>query len=280
MDLSIIIVNYNTKKLLGNCIASILKDKSKLSSEIIVIDNCSTDGSADFVAQNFPQVNLLLSEQNRGYSYACNLGLRQSKGDFICLLNADTEVETGALEKMMGFFQSHPGAGAVGPKVLNEDGTLQSSCRNFPSLFRTFCENIFLWESIRPNRILGTFLLRYWMHDKVREVDYVVGCCIMVKREVLDDTGFLDETFFMYSEEVDWCFRIRKAGWKIYFLPDAKIIHHKGKSTDPEEPRMFIELHKSAIRFVRKHYPKWKNPIFKLIWQIGLLQRTVIWLLI
>ena len=229
LDLSIVTVNINNRKLLKECLASVYQHTHKISFEIIVSDNGSTDGSQAMVKADFPKVNLIDNQDNLGFIKASNQGLSIYRGRYAILLNDDTVVRDGALDKMVEFMDHHSAAGACGAKLLNVDGTIQHQG--------------------------GIFGRRFWQAQQPVTVDFVIGAALMVRREVIDKVGILDENLFFYNDDLDWCRSIRRAGWKIYFLPQAEIVHYGGYSSRRTfKARLFIEGFKGGLYYCRKHY--------------------------
>jgi len=228
-DISVIIVNHNNSKLLEECLKSVYGSTHKASLEVIVIDNASSDNSVSMVKALFPEVKLIVNKENLGFIKASNQGLRIYSGRYALLLNDDTVVKDGAFDKMLEFMDKTPKAGACGPKLLNKDETIQ-----------------------RQGSLLGK---RFWRSPAPKEVDFLVGACLMVRRETIDKVGILDENFFFYTDDLDWCRRIKKAGWKIYFLPEPEVVHYKGwSSTRVFNKRLFVEGFRGGLYFCRKHY--------------------------
>ncbi len=265
VDLSVSIVNYNTKEFLRKCLKSIYENTYKISFEVFVVDNNSKDGSTKMVKKEFPQVNLIENEINVGFAKANNQTIRKNSGKYILFLNSDTVVLPDSLNIMTSFMDNHPRAGALGCKLLNSDMILQPSCREFPSFITLLFESTFLDQLFPSNKVIGRYQLGRWNHNEIREVDQPMGACLMVRRKTVDEVGLLDEEFFMFFEEVDWCYRIKKRGWKIYFLPKAKVIHYGGQSIRKANfswRRCFL---KSKYRFFRKRYSKVPPLVLKTI---------------
>jgi GT2 family glycosyltransferase len=256
MDLSIIVINWNTRDLLSQCLRSVFGVAVGCHFEIIVVDNASADGSPQMVEADFPQVLLLKNSTNRGFAAANNQGIERAQGEFILLLNPDTIVLPGALDRLVEFSKAHPDAGAVGGKLLNHDGTLQVSCGHFPTLLNMATESLGLSRLFPHNRLFARFKMTYWNHDAVREVDQPQGAHLCFRRAVLDQVGLLDERFFMYFEEVDLCLRIRNAGWRIYFTPDSQIIHLGGQSSLQNLDARITERYRSLLLFFEKHHSR------------------------
>jgi len=274
-DLSVIIINYNVKQLLRECLYSIYHNTKRINFEITTVDNNSTDGSADMVHREFPEVRLIENWQNLGFAKATNQGLRQSKGRHILLLNPDTIVLPNALDKMVEFMDENPRAGALGCKLLYPDGTLQRSCRSFPTLVSAFFENTGLEKLFPKNKVIGRHRIGYWDHNDIREVDQPTGAALMVRQEILSRVGLMDEQFYMYYDDIDWCYRIKKRGWKIYFIPLAQIIHHGGQSAGLNMAEMRIQGYKSRHKFFRKHYGILSEWIVKQMDLFGLIFKTL-----
>jgi len=273
-DLSVIIVNWNVRDLLRRCLHSILANLPACQLEIIVVDNGSTDGSPEMVRTEFPQVHLMANPDNRGFTAANNQGLAVARGRYVLLLNPDTEVVGDALETLVAFADAHPDVGVVGPQLLNPDGTVQSSRRRFPTLATALLESTWL-QPYAPRRLLARYYVLDRPDDEVQDVDWVTGAALMARREAVEQVGPLDEGFFMYSEELDWCRRFRAAGWRVIYLPTARIIHHEGKSSEQVLPARHIHFQTSKIRYFRKyHGPAAAEALrwFLLgnyLWQIG-----------
>ncbi|MGE5812065.1 MAG: glycosyltransferase [Ignavibacteria bacterium] len=254
MDLSIIIVNYNVKEFIQNLLHSIFKAGCNLKYEIIIIDNASDDGSADFIKEKFPNINLISNKKNLGFGKANNIGLAAAKGKYILLINPDTLIREDTLEKMISFFESSPDAGLAGCKILNPDGSLQLACRrSFPGPWTSFCKVTGLSSLFPHSRLFARYNLTYLDENRTYEVDAISGSFMMMKKEVYEKIGGFDEQFFMYGEDLDLCYRIQKAGWKVYYTPDTQIIHYKGESTrrsSLDETKIFYD---AMNLFVKKH---------------------------
>lgn len=230
ITLSIIIVSFNTKDLLKDCIHSLHKATNNTDYEIIIVDNASTDGSPEMIETDFKEVNIIRNSENAGFAKANNQALKIAKGKYFLLLNSDTVVKEGTIETMVSFMEDHEGTAAVGPKVLNADGTIQSIGRYFPSLYGSFIL-FFRIHKLFPQKIRNNMFPKIFRDEtKIFKVDWVSGCCILLRRDVVDNAGLLDESFFFYGEEVEWCYRAKKAGYNIHYLPNAEIIHYGGAS--------------------------------------------------
>jgi|WetSurMetagenome_2_1015567.scaffolds.fasta_scaffold99700_2 GT2 family glycosyltransferase len=251
--LSICIVNWNTREDLARVLASIslggVPDR-----EVILVDNASTDGSPEMVKSRFPEVKLLQNEENVGFSRAYNRALGEATGRYLLVLNPDCVVHDGALAKLIEFMETHPEAGAVGPRLLNTDGSLQFSCRRFPTFAAGLFRNTPLGRIFPGNRYSRQYLMMEWDHSLPQEVDWISGAAMLIRRRTLEEVGLLDEGFYMYCEDVDWCYRARQKGWKIFYLPSAGITHVMGRASDQRPRAMVVEFHRSMRHFYRKHY--------------------------
>lgn len=264
-DVSVVIVNWNVRDLLRRCLASIAgsddlflagvsQPASRWTAEVIVVDNASTDGSRAMLAGEFPWVRLIANADNAGFTRANNQGLAISRGRFVLFLNPDTELAADAVTTMLDFAAAHPAVGIVGPQLRYGDGSPQSSRRRFPTLATFFMESTVVQQWWPRNRVLS----RYYMLDRadnaVSRVDWVVGACMLVRREVLDQIGGFDEGFFMYSEELDLCRRAVSAGWQVAYYPPALVTHYEGKSSEQVVAARHIRFYTSRVRYVRKYH--------------------------
>ena len=275
VTLSIIIVNWNTRGLLAQCLTSLYADAPFASFalfETFVVDNASTDGSAPMVRERFPQVHLIENSENVGFARANNQAIRQSRGCYVLLLNSDTEARPGALETLVGFMDAHPQAGAAGARLLNADGTLQPSCHPMLTPWREFWRLLFL-ERIRRR---ATYDMAHWDPGTPREVEVIKGACLMLRREGLDQVGLLDERYFMYTEEMDLCYRLRRAGWRLYWVPEARVVHYEEGSTRKVAEPMYIQLYRSKVQFYRKGGGDGQARLFKALVALAYLPRLFV----
>jgi len=248
---SIVVVSWNTKALLRECVASTLADATDLDGqvEIIVVDNASSDGSVEMLQSEFPTVRVIRNESNRGFASATNQGLQAGRGTHLMLLNPDTRVTRGSLRAMVSFLESHPRAGTVGPRLVGAQGEHQVSCFPLPTLAKE------LWRLYHLDRlyVLASYPSSRFRDDLPQQVESIQGACMLLRREALAQTGLLDERFFIYTEEIDLCRRLLDAGWEIFFVPAAVIVHYGGASTAQVSARMFLELYRSKVQYFRKH---------------------------
>ena len=255
LDLSIVIVNWNTRDLLRNCLESVLCSEGEFAFETIVVDNCSDDGSAAMVREEFPQIHLIESDINGGYAYANNLGLRRLQARYHLLLNPDTVLPPNALRDMIAFMDAHPEAGMAGPKLVMGDGELDLACRrSFPTPENSFYKLFGLSRLFPNSRRFGQYNLTYLDPDEVAEVDSVVGAFLMVRGEVVEQVGLLDEEYFMYAEDLDWAFRTKQASWKVYYYPEVTVLHYKRQSSAQNPQKAQHEFWRAMYIFYRKHY--------------------------
>ena len=272
IDVSIIIVNWNTCDLLQQCLQSVYAQTSSIDYEVIVVDNGSTDGSVEMVQREFGQAKLLANSDNRGFAAANNQGMAIAKGRYVLLLNSDTIVLDRAIEKTVAFADQHPDTAVTGCRVLNPDYTLQSSCFMFPSFLNWFLFTTYLYRLFPRSRFFGREQMTWWSRNDSREVDVVTGCYMLVRKEAIDEVGLMDERFFMYAEETDWCYRFKAKGWKNRFTPDAEIIHIGGASAAKLGARRAQMIDQSMVRYMFKHWSRpravigvYMNALFYLI---------------
>ena len=255
MRLSIVIVNWNTTSLLKTLIQSIRSNEPKFDYEIIVVDNASEDFSEDSFRAEFPEVKLIANNQNAGYAKGNNKAFEVATGEYILLLNPDTEVTSGAIQTLVDFMDTHKNAAAAGAKLVRPNSTTDSSLRSFPYPGAIAWEYIGLSKIFPKSRLFGRYRMTYFNYDKVIEVDQPMGSCLIISRKALEDIGSFDENFPIFFNEVDWLYRAKELGYKIYFTPDATVIHHGAASTKQINKRiMKSESHESLIRFYEKHY--------------------------
>lgn len=284
IDVSICIVNWNAEALLHDCLRSIYGHSGESSFEVIVVDNASNDTSAAMVSRDFPQVRLLVNDTNVGFAQANNQAFQITEGRYLLLLNNDTLVLPGMLDTMVQFMDTQSSAGIAGCKNLNPDGSLQPSCRSFPSLPIMFFRALSLDRLWPDNRWTGANYMSYWDHATIREVDVVKGSCMLVRREILQEVGPLDPSFFFYFEEIDWCHRARQKGWKTYFVPDAVVIHYGGQSSGQQSGRMRVAYYQSLLRYFQKHHGQPTDLVVRMCaileislrmayWSAGILRR-------
>ena len=278
MDVSIIIVNWNTKGLLRDCLSSVYEHSGDIDYEIIVIDNASTDGSADMVKNDFQQVILIENSDNRGFAAANNQGIAVAKGRYVLLLNSDTVVLDNAIANTVRFADENPQAAVTGCKVLNPDRTLQRTCFMFPSVLNMLLSSTYLYKLFPKSRFFGREQMTFWDRSDVRPVDVVTGCFMLVRREAIEQVGMMDEQFFMYGEETDWCYRFREKGWEVMFAPVGDIIHFGGQSTAQKPVAMIVQLRLSILKFMKKHHSRPAYLIARFLVALFFAIRLPVWL--
>jgi len=254
MDISVIIVSWNAKRYLRECLESLTQTPSLLTLEVIVVDNASTDGSPEMVAAEFPEVRLIRNDQNLGFARANNIGISQSTGRYVSLINSDVVVQPNCLDLLVKYMDEHPLVGLTGPKILNGDRTLQSSCREFPSLWNNFCEASGLFRLFPGSSFFSTEHMLCFPHDRVIDCDVLVGCFWMMRREALETVGLLDEDFFIYAEDLDWCRRCWNAGWHVNLFPEAQAVHYRAASSANDPARFAIERQRAVLHYWEKYH--------------------------
>jgi N-acetylglucosaminyl-diphospho-decaprenol L-rhamnosyltransferase len=269
MDISIVIVSWNVCDLLRRCLLSVNSQQSTVNSqeplplftvhrslftEVIVVDNASSDNTVEMLRAEFPDVRVIANTENAGFTHANNQALAVAQGHCLFLLNPDTELRAGALQTLYDYAETHPRVGIIGPQLFYGDGTRQPSRRRFPTVVTAFLESTKLQQWFPHHRVLTRYYMLDTRDDETQEVDWVNGSAMFVQRAVYDQIGGFDEEFFMYSEELDWCYRAKRAGWQIVYLPTAQVTHYEGKSSGQTVAARDIHFHSSKIRFFRKYH--------------------------
>ena len=258
-DLSIIVLNYNTREHLRACLTSLGRPAQ---AEVFVVDNASSDGSAEMVQHEFPWVTLIRAPRNGGYAYGNNLALRRCRGEVVMLLNPDTVLAPGAIEGLVHKLAEHPEAGIVGPKLLRPDGSMHLACRrSFPTPAVAFYRLSGLSRLLPRSRRFGQYNLTYADPDQPMEVDAVCGACLVIRRAVIERIGLLDERFFMYGEDLDWCLRARQAGWSVRYEPEVVVKHQHGAASRKRVLRTTFYFFRAMDLFYRKHYVRRYHPL-------------------
>jgi len=263
LELSVTICSWNTLADLRKCLASLEQVQTEAAFEVLVIDNNSEDRSAEMVEQEFPWVRLYKMNRNLGFTGGHNFLLEKRLAPHAFLLNSDAEVHPGALRKLLDFATDHEDAGIVGPKLLNPDGSLQFSCRRFPNPVAALFRNTPIGKLFPNNRFTKEYLMQDWDHTQSRTVDWVSGAAFLAHKRMMDKVGYFDPGFFMYCEDVDWCWRTWENGFKVYYFPEAVVTHAIGRSTDKAPNRMIGGFHKSMLRFYKKNMLPQRSPILR-----------------
>lgn len=296
-DLSIVIVSFNTRQLLNKCLDSIVRHTKEINYEIIVVDNASSDGSVEKIKQiksKTKDLKCIFNKKNIGFAAANNQGIKMSQGRYILLLNSDTRLIEDSLSKMINFMEREKGVGISSCMLLNPDESIQATGGYFPGITRLFLWSTFLddlpfvasvFESYHPHT--PKFLTRSAFYKKAHQQDWVTGAFFLIKKEVVGDIGLLDEKFFMYVEEIDYCFRAKKKGWEVWYVPDTAIIHIGGASSKGDlikfaeggvgrEGSIIGEL-EGLKRFYKKHYPVWQYPLLTSLLKLAALLRFILY---
>ncbi len=253
IDVSIIIVNWNTQEILRDCLASIIVNTHNVEYEIIVVDNASSDGSVQMLKNDFPQIRLIANTDNRGFAAANNQAMVVARGRYYLLLNSDTVILGDVIANSIQFADTDDTIAVMGCRILNPDRTLQPSCFMFPSLLNMLLSATYLYKLLPDSRFFGREQMTWWNRDDTCQVDVVTGCFMLVRRKAVEQVGVMDEDFFMYGEETDWCYRFKEQGWKNVFSPVGEIIHLGGSSSAKIKPQMRLQLRGSILLFFKKH---------------------------
>ncbi|MSR74111.1 MAG: glycosyltransferase family 2 protein [Planctomycetes bacterium] len=252
-DVSVVVLSWNTQQLLRECLAALRCGHGGLNVEVVVVDNASHDGSADMVAREFPEIRLQRNSINRGYAGGVNDGIALAQGASVLLLGSDTRVAPDALRRLHDFLKANPKAGAVAPRLINPDGSIQRACMRFPSLRTVLWWDTPLQHFFPEGKELRSYQMKEWDHRGTRRVDQPPGTCLLVPRAVIDRVGVMDEQLWLFFNDVDWSLRMTKAGYELWYLDEAEVVHHLGGST-----RHYVdfaaEWHRNRIRFYRKHF--------------------------
>jgi GT2 family glycosyltransferase len=263
-EISVVVVTYNSAETIGACLGSI--ETVGPRHEIVVVDNASSDASPRLIAERYPGAELIASRTNDGFARGVNRGWHNTSAPFVLILNPDTELQPGALQALLDFAREHPRAGLIGPRILNGDGSLQHSCFRFPNL-RMVVTGFF---GLIPLDSESNGRYATEAYEQAHQVEHLLGACLLVRREATEQVGLLDERFYMYFEETDWCYRMREAGWENWYTPSATVVHRGAHSTSREPERMSAEFYRSQAQFYRKHYPRRRYLKLKLLSVLGL----------
>jgi hypothetical protein len=280
--LSICIVNYQARDYLNKCLRTIIANPPQGDYEIIVVDNGSTDGSLKMLQADFPMVTVIENPANLGFTAPMNQALRCATGQFLLLLNPDTLIHPQSLDRLIAFMQEHPQVGICGPKVLNTDGSLQAPCRRGESRPWAVISYFLRLHRLFPgSRLFGGYLLNYMDEDVTHEVAGVAGSCMLVRRQVVDQIGYLDERFFAYQEDADYCFQARRAGWQVYYLPTAQVTHFGGEGGSRVQPyRSIYAWHRSYWLYYRKNLASDYFFLFNWAFYLAMLVKLLLALLV
>src|SRR6267378_1231540 len=256
MELSAVIVNYQSRDALRVCLTTLAAAAPGVTLETVVVDNDSRDGTPVMLEREFPAARLIANSENVGYARAVNQGIRATRGPCVLVMNPDCELKPAAARRLVEFLDQHPRAAIAAPRILNPDGSLEYSARSFPDHLTFFFNSYSLLTRLFPdNRWSRRYLLSDWDHASVRDVDWVSGACMLARREAIDQVGGMDEAFFMFNEDVDWCRRMKNAGWSVTYVPDAVCVHHIGASRRRTRARVILARHRGMIHYFHKHHP-------------------------
>jgi GT2 family glycosyltransferase len=279
IDLSVVIVNWNTAHVVGDCLASVFANLGRLKVEVIVIDNASGDGSAEMIAERFPRARLIANEANGGFAAANNQGMRIARGRYVLLLNPDTIVMGDVLTDALAWAEAHPSVGVMGCQVMESPTQVQRTCFRFPSPLHTllWVSGLLAWSP--RSALAGRAAYGPWRRDSERDVDVVSGMFMLVRRAALEQVGMMDEKFFVFAEEADWCRRFWQRGWRCVFAPVGRILHVDGgsKSTEQASVKMYVEIQKSLLLFHRKHLGRFRWGLTKLLLATTMIIRMIWW---
>jgi GT2 family glycosyltransferase len=272
---SIIVINWNTRDLLKDCLRSVYENSHHAAVEVIVVDNASTDGSIEMIENDFPDVKLIKNDHNAGFSRANNQAVEVSRGEFILFINSDVIVLADSIADMIRIMRNNAEIGALACQSLYTDKkTVQHDCRRFPTIMTALFDNTFLGRWFPENGVMKRYRFRDWAFDDFSEVDQPPMTCLLVRRTVVDAVGLLDEKLFLFFNDVDWCLRINKAGFKIFYMPDAQVVHYASMSVNRFSASYYY-WHKDRFYFYRKHYGYHAVLLIKLVLFLDFLERTL-----
>ncbi len=254
MKISVVIVSWNAKSFLLQCLESLTRQTVSGGLEVIVVDNASSDGSPEAVSRQHPGVTLICNSGNDGFAKGNNIGIRASRGEYLFLINSDVVVSDGCFEKLVQHMDQHPDIGMLTPKILGADGKVQRNCMGFPSLWNTLCRAVALDTVFPQSRLFGSFFMTFWNFDDTRPVDVINGCFWVLRRSAMEQVGLLDERFFMYGEDVDWCRRFTQKGWKVMFFAEADALHYGGASSANAPIKFDVEMQRANYQYWTKHH--------------------------
>ena len=280
MDVSIIVVAWNVRELLYNCLKSVYDQTNGISFEVIYVDNASVDGSVDMVRKEFPEVRIIENEKNEGFIRANNQAIRVANGRYMLLLNSDTIVLDNAITKTVKFADAHPDAAVIGCRVLNRDRTLQRTCFMYPSILNAFLAATYLYKIFPKSRFFGRERMTWWTFDEPRDVEVVCGCYSLARKKAIEQVGMMDPKYFVYGDDPDWCYRFSKAGWRVMFTPSAEIIHYGGQNTRQMARKFRWQLLGSRLIFMKLHRSPWTFPLACLSTALFFFLRIPYWLLL
>jgi hypothetical protein len=278
IDVSIIVVAWNVRDLVQDCLQTVYEQTRDISFEIIYVDNASVDGSLEMVRKEFPEARTIANSENLGFIRANNQAIEVARGRYVLLLNSDTLVLDGAIQKTVAFGDGRPDAAVIGCRVLNRDRTLQRSCFMFPSVLNLLLSSTLLARIFPRNRFLGRERMTWWDFDEVREVETVCGCYALVRKEAIDEVGMMDPAYFVYGDDPDWCYRFKQKGWKRLFTPDANIVHYGGQTTKQMADDFVLQLFATKLLFIRIHKGRLACALARIEMALYFLARIPYWI--
>ncbi len=277
MDVSIIVVAWNVRKLLYDCLKSVYDETKGIEFEVIYVDNASEDGTVEMVQKEFPEARIIENDENKGFIKANNQGIEIANGRYVLLLNSDTIVLDNAIAKTIKFADEHPRTALVGCRVLNPDRTLQRTCSMYHSALNMLLSATYLYKIFPRSRFFGREQMTWWDFNDTREVEVVYGCFSLVRKEAIDQVGLMDPTYFVYGDDPDWCYRFHKAGWKVMFTPEPVIIHYGGQNTKHMSREFRLQLSGSILIFTKKHKGTFAFYLTRIFQALFFLQRVPYW---
>jgi hypothetical protein len=278
IDVSVIIVAWNVRQLLHDCLKSVYEKTRDVDFEVIYVDNASEDGSVEMVKEQFGEVRIIENDKNEGFIKANNQGIEIAQGRYVLLLNSDTILLDNAIAKTVRFADANPDAAVFGCKVLNPDRTIQRTCFMYPSVLNMFLAATYLYKIFPKSRFFGREHMTWWGFDEAREVETICGCFSLVRKEAIAQVGLMDERYFVYGDDPDWCYRFRKAGWKVMFTPDGRIIHYGGQTTRQMRREFKLQLYGSELIFMKLHRSRLSFFIARFLIALFLFARVPYWL--
>lgn len=262
LEVSVVIVSWNARTHLFRCLKTLRSELAHLSAEVIVVDNASDDGSQNMVRESYPEVRLLVNDRNLGFSRANNIGIRETGGEYLVLVNSDVEVLGGCVESMLRYMRAHCDVGLLGPQILDSQGRVQRSCMGLPTIWNLTCRALALDSVFNKRKTFSSYMMNYQDPNVKQSVDIINGCFWMIRRDAVQQVGLLDERFFIYAEDKDWCKRFGERGWKVVYYPEAKAIHYGGASSSNAPVRFYLEMQIANLKYWEKHYGKAKRSLY------------------
>jgi hypothetical protein len=279
IDVSIIVVAWNVRELVRECLESTYAQTRGIDFEVIYVDNASKDGTVEMVRTQFPQVRIIENDENLGFIKANNQAIEVARGRYVLLLNSDTLVLDEAIQKTVAFADQNPDAAVVGCRVLNRDRSLQRACFMYPSLLNLVLAATYLYKVFPRSRFFGRERMSWWNFDDVRDVEVVCGCYALVRKAAIDEVGVMDETYFVYGDDPDWCYRFHEKGWRVVFTPGASIVHYGGQTTKQMSDDFLLQLMGTKLLFIRMHRGRIEFALSCLAMSLYFLLRVPYWLL-